>query len=327
MSSCAQPHVTIMRHPRVRSWPVHARGRRCYSVPLSYALMSTYASDAHFGAYRSDRQRRLSTASVGQVDVEMTCLVLDVDCAAVHGTSEPAPASWRAELERRFAGLLSDHPGGYLYHTRGGARIVYRIEPMALRTPRDAALWRARYAVTCAWIGAEYSIEADLACGDWTRLYRLPHAMRDAGSDVEDWGGVGDPSEIGVLRIAPSAAHVERAKVLLPTAFPRSRMPARVGNLQGMRQRVPAVWSSDPRGALYEALEARGDVLASHRLGWVIRCPNAGQHTSGREGDGSTVLIAPGAGQTLGCLRCLHAHCARLQAADWLALLGIRGAA
>ena len=57
---------------------------------------------------------------------------------------------------------------------------------------------------------------------------------------------------------------------------------------------------------------------------FTVECPNQRQHTTGRPGDGSTVLwVADESGRPFseGVINCLHAHCHGLRLADWRALL------
>jgi hypothetical protein len=59
--------------------------------------------------------------------------------------------------------------------------------------------------------------------------------------------------------------------------------------------------------------------LAFGAAGWLhsridvdrvaVTCPWAHEHTSGRDGDTSTILFAPAAGHTLGWFHCSHSHC------------------
>ena len=52
-----------------------------------------------------------------------------------------------------------------------------------------------------------------------------------------------------------------------------------------------------------------------------IRCPNAPQHTNGRDG---AILYPPKNPGGAGWLKCSHAHCADLTLIDWVKLLGGR---
>ena len=54
----------------------------------------------------------------------------------------------------------------------------------------------------------------------------------------------------------------------------------------------------------------------------ILRCPNAHEHTSGEEGDGSTVWFKAGTnGYEQGHFRCLHAHCADIDDRKFLMMV------
>jgi len=306
--------VTVLRNRYVRGFPKHDEGERTYVLDLSQALARTYRTDAHFAAYATPCARRLSRDAVDQLPhVALTTAVVDVDCPAVHGTDEPAPPLWRQQLLERFVAMRADHPGGYLYGTRGGARIVYRqATPTLLTCGRDAQEWRKAYAVLLAYLQRRYDIAGDHACGDWQRLFRLPRATRDAGKP-EAWGAIGDPSAIGSLAIEASADDVAAARAA-SKAF-RARREVDLSGVSG---------AADGFGVLYYALQAQGAVGRQlSGCSYAIRCPNEAQHTTGQTGDGSTVLYLPdGAGQELGTIHCMHSHCAGFGPREWVRFFG-----
>lgn len=70
-------------------------------------------------------------------------------------------------------------------------------------------------------------------------------------------------------------------------------------------------------------LEERGLVLREDPRGLVVACPWADEHTSGEEGDGSTMwLTAGGKGKPEGHFKCMHAHCEGRTRSDYLAAVG-----
>lgn len=303
--------VTVIRDRYVLGSPAHEQGEPAHLITLSRALSRSYTTDAHFAVYRTPNARRLTSAAPQVLGgVELTAILFDVDCADVHGTSEPAPEAWRSDLRERFAALQVDHPGGYFYETRGGARIVYeQPAPTVLRTDDDARTWKRGYAVALAYLERRFGIVADPACSDWTRLFRAPRATRTPGGAPEQWPTIGDVEHIGALTIDATTADVglarSRSKAFdVPRVLP-----------------VGSSTLSDGRGLLFHALRSRGDVGAERADGGiVIRCPNERQHSTGRSGDGSTVLYPPKAGGEIGAICCLHAHCVDLRVRDWLAM-------
>ncbi len=74
-------------------------------------------------------------------------------------------------------------------------------------------------------------------------------------------------------------------------------------------------WQSDPAGplaGLVGAAFAAGGMVG-RRLGQstaAVTCPWNDEHTTGRDGDSSTVVFAPSVGNKLGWFHCSHSHCA-----------------
>lgn len=309
-----EPYVTVMQHAKVNGWPDEPGRRprpedRAYVLPLSKALTREYTTDAHFTAYCAPNDRRLKTTALDHIAVRMDCLVVDVDCEEVHGKGVAAPDSWRADIREKMLALLSTHRGGYYFETRGGSRIVYRQPvPMVIATPEDAQSWKQDYAVTAAYLKRTFEIDADPACADWTRLFRLPRATRKAGSGPEQWPMVGNAANVAPLWFEPSAEDLEEAAKILPRAFEEQK---------STRSYEPYLGGGN--GLLYYALRNRGHVIRPFKSNaFLIQCPNEAQHTSGKRGDTSTVLFAPTGGQALGMVWCMHGHCQALKAKDWL---------
>lgn len=299
--------ITIMRDRYLRGWPTHEEGEQAYARGLASALTRVYSSDAHFAAYTSPVPRRLASGAVGRIEITMHAIVFDVDDPLTHGTGEPASEEWREEQRARCRRLEAEHPGGFYYDTRGGYRCVYQLrEPSSISDAAAALGWRREYAVIREYLLRRFEISVDPACSDWTRLFRLPRATRDRGGQPEQWAMQGDPRNIGRLCIRAEPCDVEAAHVA-SKAFREQRN-------YGL-----AVSGDSSRGLLFHALQARGHVLREHGgNAYVIRCPNDDQHTSGRVGDGSTVLYPPAAGEHVGAIHCLHAHCVNFTARDWV---------
>jgi hypothetical protein len=304
-----KPELTILRDRYVRGWPSHNEGDRVYPCSLERALTREYSSDAHFAAYTSPLPRRLTSGAVGGTGITMHVIVFDVDDPTTHGSSEPACDEWREEQSSRCRRLEREHPAAFFYDTRGGYRCVYRLqEPSVISSPQDAVTWRQEYAVIREYLLRRFDIAVDAACSDWTRLFRLPRATRDPDVGPERRSTYGDPCNIGRLHVRAEPCDLEAARAA-SKAFREPRSYAFTGSSDGTQ------------GLLFHALKARGDVLREHGANaFVIRCPNHEQHTSGRTGDGSTVLYPPAPGEHVGAIHCLHAHCARLTVRDWVRL-------
>jgi hypothetical protein len=293
--------VTVFGSKYAKGWPRHEQGERGYVLELGQALDREYSTDAHFAAYRTYNGRRLTRECLDQsVAVELTCIVFDVD-----GANHAATPEWRRVEREKCVALNAAHPGLYMYETRGGYRLVYRqAEPTVLRAQADALEWSKVYAVAIAHLADRYGIDADPACCDWQRLYRLPRATRDAGGIPENLPYSGDHRAIGTLLIEASWADVAKAKKEAARAFREPRdLPAFAGGGDGL---------------LFWALKLRGDVIgAAPRGGWICRCPNRRQHTSNTDGSDSTVVYPASDGQ-VGWLCCKHGHCCNLTLRDWL---------
>lgn len=309
------PLVTVVREQKVTAWPDDGRPIRAmdkaYVMPLSRALTRLFSTDAHLAQYISPNGRRLRTAAAeADIAVRMDVLVLDMDCKQVHGTKDEPPAEWRADNRNKILALRAAHQGLVFYETRGGARVVYRQPvPYFVDSLEAAADWKRDYAITCAYLKRVFDIEADPACADWTRLFRLPRATRDGKDAPEPWPLAGDPHNVQALWFEPHEEDRAAAMELLPRAFETKQV----------RKAVTPTGHCDGYGVFFHALSARGGVFRQHRPGtYIVQCPNESAHTSGKTGDSSTILFLPGPGEVLGWPHCLHAHCQSLSIKDWL---------
>jgi hypothetical protein len=301
--------VTVLRDRRVRGWPRHDQGDTAYVRELGDVLSRTYRSDAHFCQYRSPNARRLTSDAIDHADVELGCIAFDIDCAAVHGTPEPAPAAWRAEVVDGVRALAEVHGQPFLYGTRGGARVVFSIpSPRVLSSSEDAKVWAQDYSIALVHIERCFGLQCDPACADWTRLFRCPRATREPGGKAEQWPTCGDPYRIAALQIDASAEDMATAR-----ARSKAFAAARVLDFE------PCL--ADGYGLLFHALRARGSLRRAHGSNaFVIRCPNEAQHSTGVTADGSTLLYLPARGEEIGAVCCKHAHCDRMRVSDWLRL-------
>ncbi len=302
--------VSVFPDKRACGWPRWPRGTWAEVCSLSSALSRSYSTDAHFAAYETPNGRRLTREAIdrGKRPV-LSVAVFDIDCPAVHGSSAPAPEDWRAALLEQVAELARAHPAPYVYMTRGGARIVYtQPELVVLCSQADAQRWSQDYAIAVNYLARRFGIVADLACKDWQRFYRLPHATRDLGGKPERWAVHGDPAHIGSLSIDATTADVTAARRTSKVFVKRQALAFE-----------PCV--SDGRGMLYHLLSASGAIIRPHADGaHVIRCPRESSHSTGFTGDGSTLLFPPAIGKSVGAIACLHGHCSNMSVRDWLQL-------
>lgn len=175
-----------------RGWPAHDDGVAAH-VPAWDLFSRGYAFDAHFAAYLHPLERRLTCDALSRVTEppRMVALVVDVDAPG-----HVAPPAWREEL-RTQARRLPGRP--FVYFTRGGARIVYRLaEPFAVTGEDAARAWSRFYVRALVQLACLTGIVGDPKCRDWTHLFRAPHATRDGALEAHGWAS-GHPTEIGPL--------------------------------------------------------------------------------------------------------------------------------
>ncbi|MFH1498801.1 MAG: hypothetical protein ABII82_13350 [Verrucomicrobiota bacterium] len=209
--------VTVLDRRETSGWdgdldperrPVKARGkdgavlpvRWWPTLPIGEALARRWTTDAHLVCYHTATDGEVrptcprtnkaaldsgALAAVGAV-LRLGVVLVDVDAPDHAATPE-----WREDQARLREALppgLRAGMGGYA--TRGGYRLVWTL-PEAL-TPDAFETIAARLHATLAGHG----IEADPACKDWTRLYRLPFVVRDG--DPQRW-----PADLARLGAAP----------------------------------------------------------------------------------------------------------------------------
>lgn len=301
--------LTVFETKFACGWPDHAEGAPSYQVEIGRALRRDYTTDAHCVGYVSSLLRRINTGAVGRVDVAMPYVITDADCDLVHGTSEPVPPEWRsAELEKVHA-LNAEHPGVFAYDSRGGYRLFYALpEPAELVDATDVDAWSRFYRIWLVYLERRFGIVGDPACGDFTRLFRMPRATRDRKAGPERRAAFGDPDGIGALTFEPSNEDVEKADA--------SMRPTRTRTLEF----TGSVATGD--GLLFYLLQARGDMgdecRTSRGHGRICRCPNRARHTNNSDGTKSTIWYPPAVGKEIGAIHCKHAHCVDLGPKDWI---------
>jgi hypothetical protein len=225
--------VPVFAHAQMPGWPKQARGGAARYMPAAQAFGDEHPTDAHLAAYSLPGQPvRLTTDAPTSVPVPMVLAVFDIDDPArQEHEAKQASDGFREAEATKVAALLEQHPGGYVYDTKGGYRIVYRLaEPYVLSSTDDGERWKVRYLQWAAYLFRAFGILADPTCFDWTRLYRLPRATRDVGGLPEDRPTIGDPAAIGTwappldlaadVETANQLAADERARVAMASAEP-----------------------------------------------------------------------------------------------------------
>lgn len=174
--------IPTLRGALIKSWPEHEQGGFANYISLSDMLTQDFKTDVHFAQYSCPQMtRRLCKEALKSPHIEvlggsivMPIIVFDVD-----GPGHKATNDWRAAERVKVVSLFESRPGGYMYETRHGYRLVYTLPgPMQLGSIEDADRWTVFYFLNVAYLRRVFDIKAD-ALGDWTRLFRAPHATRD----------------------------------------------------------------------------------------------------------------------------------------------------
>jgi hypothetical protein len=204
--------VLVFGNRYVLSYPKVDDPRGACLASFEEIANEAFKSDVHFVAYGADLVRRHSVAlfkdpahadKIPIVNLEMRLAIFDAD-----GPNHVRTDEWLESEVPKLLALRERHPGGYLYLTRGGYRIVFALpEPYPLRSQGDDDAWTALYLGWCAY-AKRFGIEFDTACADWTRLYRAPQVVRDGVK--QPLLSVDDPHSLGVW--APDCKPVKRAK-------------------------------------------------------------------------------------------------------------------
>jgi hypothetical protein len=300
----AEATVPVVRSKNIKAWPKHDDGGAARYLGLVDVLTRHHDTDAHFAAYsKPDIRRRLSTRATEHGDVAMVLVVFDID-----GPNHKADDAWWDVERAKIFDLLDDHPGGFVYRTRGGYRLVYRASSIRIVDDTDRYAWWCLYVAWCHYLRRRYRIDADPSCKDWTRLYRAPHATRDEGAEPEDLETIGDPRGVGAWGCVLGADDI---------AAGEEREPPKV-------KRAGEVRSSDYRGPgrLLTAFARRGWLGDEIEPGkYAARCPWESAHSIGSTFDTSTVMWErdPARGD-LGHFHCSHRSCEGRSLKDVIAL-------
>jgi hypothetical protein len=196
-----------------RGFPEHAACDKSFAYgPIGEVLTHSYAWDAHFAAYSVPSIcRRLAgdAPTVIPGGVPMVLAVFDVD-----GKDHETTDEWLAGEGGKVAALLDAHPGGFIYTTSGGYRIIYTLPEPVLVERKET--WTALYLSWCRYMDRRFGIIADTTCKPWPQPFRLPFVVREDGKPPTPPDGVaGDPADIGtwVPELAPELVTPSREPV------------------------------------------------------------------------------------------------------------------
>ena len=183
-------------------------------------------------------------------------------------------------------------------------RVVY---PLA--RPVDAN----EYDVVWCWAAREIERAGhvlDESTRDASRFWYLPSHAPGATYEWRELSG--DPLDVeGALREKGTLAR------LLPERAPKTRArPA--ATLRGSKRSEVEV-NDTFFGAVFERAGMAYHTLENGAL--VVKCPWSDEHTSGYDGDSSTVILPPTSDAQWETFHCSHAHCARRTTGDLLDVL------
>lgn len=282
--------VPVFKDRYAKGWPEHRADDTTAYMSIGHALFVRYVTDAHFAAYSVPTvARRLASENVFAAlpdGIPMTLFVIDLDSAGHKATKEWLDAA-RVKIDR----LLVDHPGGFVYRTKNGYRIVYRLAtPFVLFSAADAARWTRTYLGWLAYLLEQYDITGDPACKDWTHFYRLPKVRRDG--QHQKFPTFGDPYAIGAwaLDFAAEAPPPPAHRTPPPTTTYRPR----AGDFALV----------DFMATHYPGTDA-SHVAGGRR--WDIECPWQHEHTT-KSGKRETSVFERADGRA--GFKCQHTHCA-----------------
>ena len=227
-----------------KGWPEHPIDLTIAYAASGAAMTTRHETDAHFAAYSVPSVlRRLSGqgvfAALAPLSVRMTLFVLDVEPEG----HAPRTAAWDEAEAAKITKLLAAHPGGYVYTTRGGYRVVYALAtPFELRSLTDAERWKATYTAWLDYVASTFCILADRLCKDWTRLYRLPFVVRDGV--VQDPETLNNPAALGAWDVTVEIGTI--AEISVTPSADNDYPPASPGLMASARDRLKS------RGAAVE---------------------------------------------------------------------------
>jgi hypothetical protein len=270
-----------------------SRDRTIQYVPLSDALTRDWSTGAATTAYAMPAiARRLVNDELESYGgVRMVLMIFDVDDEAAHKEDRESSPEWWAIERAKIDDLFGSYPGGYVYRTRRGYRIVYVLrEPFIIHDLHDARRWKASYLHAVDHLREMFALEADRACADWTRLFALPLKGRETIGDAHDVG------VWGLVLIDPGPA------------------PKR-GEVTG-----DAADSEIGQACIARGLDGR-EIKGGRKL--VVQCPFFDSHSGHKPLDGSTVVLAPTNNCRRGWLYCSHSHCAGREQSEFRKALGI----
>jgi len=141
-------------------------------MPIEAMLRTPFESDAHFVQYVTPKSMR--------VNKEMQEPVLFSFCAYDLDFGKHGQRPTNAEFEHlQLCCGLSDFVPNVLYGTRGGARVLYLIQPIASPDVFEGHAKVLAKHIAEPIRNGNFGYELDAGAKDWTRMFRCPRVVRD----------------------------------------------------------------------------------------------------------------------------------------------------
>lgn len=266
---------------------------------LGNALEREYRTDAHLVPYilrdprgaSMARQPRINKQGLAFVrglgfSVTVEVLLADID--------NPGHVPWTDELREHARKLDAKLATAGVYYSANGRRIV---QPLTRPVEVDAG-GRVEH-VLAAWLRelTELGYHPDDGCQDWTRHFRLPHVKR-AGKYFAR------AELVDLSRMQP---------IDPPEPAPLLNRRRKVPRLTGELVKAGPV-DDAPLAAAFAAAGWLGPSLGHGKR--IALCPFRALHTTGRDGDSSTIIFGATPATPIGWWHCSHGHCAGRSQAD-----------
>ncbi len=194
-------------------WDMQIKKKKkpCVSVSLFTALTNRSTCSSYLVQYAPSslnvrlRTQALNPLAYGVVldatenkGIQMILAIFDIDA---HESSDID--DWYNQQIPKLDNLLEEHPGLFIYRSKGGMRILGVLpEPMVLRNHDDADAWTQRYGSWCNYLARKYGLKTEGKdtvdkLADWTRFQRVPHDCRAKDDAPSEFETTGDPEWVG----------------------------------------------------------------------------------------------------------------------------------
>jgi hypothetical protein len=258
--------IPIFQHRKVRSWPKYEYEDAVDYAKLDEALDTPFETDAHFAGYSVPalprRLHKTAPAKLDELGEQVRMVLAAFDC---DGPNHTCPDNWWTVEKVKLAIMLGEQPNGFVYRTRGGYRVVYRLPtPVLILDNKNAAAWRRTYQAWLRHLERRYYIVGDKKCASWMWLFRLPHATRDKGGRADDLEVIGDTERIGTWDPVLDAHDLTVEKKLAPaieSERPLTRGASRLADPNHRAHAIEIIATYFPERRRHDFALALGSVL------------------------------------------------------------------